>query len=279
MEEAKTGVLTAQVLGIPDDFALKFKSWLDGQPLSDGSKRQYMTVANAVSRKCKVDFDFLCKYIKGRAWKRAGVLYVMRFLGEFDLIKQLPSVKRMPPEPRTLINNDEFLKIITELSDEDRRVAQFLRYTGCRRSEAFNLKLKDINFQEKIAQVYVKKTTNYRVVSLPDNILKEFLSLKEQLGLLDNEYIFYRDSNASAESKAKRFLENLQRTSVETIGKKIGTHDFRRFYASYLYEKTGFDIQLVARLMGISVNTAQTYTQFATKKADIEKARSFLSEL
>ena len=72
---------------------------------------------------------------------------------------------------------------------------------------------------------------------------------------------------------------HIEREAVRTIGKHIGTHDFRRFYGTYLYKRTK-DLQLVQRLMGHKkIETTMRYTQYATKEEDLEKGRKLMGEL
>lgn len=252
-----------------------------GVILSPGTQDAYGKIIGRLER-CRKDLtlEYIISFMTKDQRKpvRSALAYYLRALGMEDLVTKLPRVKARDPILREIPTYEEFISVIKKLDEEDDMIAKFLLNTGMRCHEAFMIKLGDITPEGII--IIETKGGGQREVRLYEEFRKELVEyLTGVKSLANGELIFFTENKASLQSKVKKFWSRLNRESVRTIGKHIGTHDFRRFYGTYLYKRTK-DLQLVQRLMGHKrIETTLRYTRYATKEEDLEKGRKLIGEL
>lgn len=282
MESEETSVCSS----VDFEGIVKFKSWLDSSTkLGAQTKLNYLSTAKRIDAKTKgiYTFENVMSFLKksDSPATRSALNYWLAFLGLNDILKQLPELSRNQPRPREIPTYAEFVQVIALLPDEERNIAKFLLYTGARCHEAFEAKFGDIDWDSGRINIESSKGggKGFRTIELPPEFtieLKKYLA--EEKGLLNNDRIFYSQSKGSLQTKVKEFYKKLNLTAFRVLNKKIGTHDFRRSYATFLYKQTG-DLQLVNRLMGHSrLDTTLVYTRFATQKEDIDRAKKLLED-
>jgi len=237
--------------------------------------------------------DDAAKFVKrkNRIYVRAAVLKFIDFLEHENIIdeaaatvckeKHIPKVSEVPPKSREIPGSGDILAVINGLEKDDRMIARFMFYTGCRVHEAVGVKVRDLDFKNGNVTIYGKGRIRKkpRACKIPMDFSAELERYSRTLGLLDPEFIFWPNSGASVDSRATMFRDRFRDLSVRIVGKPIGTHDIRRFYATHLYKQTR-DIQLVQKTMGHArIDTTQKYTQFATQDEQLSQARDIMSNL
>lgn len=263
----------------------EYGNYLLGAPggviLSPGTRDAYTKIIGRLERRKKdLTLEYIISFITKDPRKpvRSALSYYLKAMGLEVMVSRLPRVKARDPIPRDIPTYEEFMTVIKKLDEEDDMIARFLLNTGMRCHEAFMVKLGDVSPEGII--IIETKGGGQREVRLPEDFQKELTKyLTEVKGIGAGELMFFTENKASLQSKVKKFWARLNREAVRTIGKHMGTHDFRRFYGTYLYKRTK-DLQLVQRLMGHKkIETTLKYTRFATREADLEKGRKLMGEL
>jgi integrase/recombinase XerD len=158
--------------------------------------------------------------------------------------KILPKVLSLA-EINALLNNDSLKKNL-----RDKVILEMLYATGIRVSELVNLKLEDINLEEKFIKV-LGKGDKERIVPIADitaKFLKSYIKSKPP-----SEYLFLNKRN-----------KPITRYGVYRIIKKymncISPHTLRHTFATHLLEH-GADLRTLQELLGhANISTTSIYT-------------------
>jgi integrase/recombinase XerD len=139
----------------------------------------------------------------------------------------------------------------------------FALYYGCglRRSEGYNLCIKDVNFDTKT--IFIKQGKNYkdRIVPINNNIykvLENYIYNYRNLIKLPHQRLFTRTS-----FMLNIDLQYLQKISC--INKRITLHILRHSIATHLLQN-GMSIESIAKFLGhSSLESTQIYTHIVAK--------------
>src|SRR4030042_1204125 len=136
--------------------------------LGPASSKKYMNIIRSMLGRNKafnIERAATFSRKKNRQYVRAAIVKYLDFMvysGEISedvrniFLKNIPKVREAPTKPRGLADIESVWKIMDLMEKEYRYVAQFLLYTGCRISEAMELRMKDIDFKTNVAVVYGK---------------------------------------------------------------------------------------------------------------------------
>lgn len=271
----------------------KFAGWLqDLAPVGAGTAARYHHVVRALLEKDDMfSQERAARFIKlkNRIYVRAAIVKFLEFLEHEKIITdselavmiaRLPSPKEPPPKPREIPGLEEIREIMAQLDPDDRVIALFMFYTGCRVHEALAVRLQDVDPKTGRVTIYGKGRLEKkpRLAKLPLEFSVSLGSEAKALGLLPAEKIFWPNSKASPESRRIMFSRNLERASIKVTGKPFhGTHNFRRAVACELLVKTEKDYRLVQRILGHSkIDTTLKYTQYAERESDLDRAREIM---
>ncbi|NFA43452.1 integrase [Clostridium botulinum] len=139
---------------------------------------------------------------------------------------------------------------------------------GLRISDILSLKVK--HFQKNKLEILEKKTNKLQYREI-DPQITEYIrdyALEHNLGLNDN--IIYVKT---------RWIQDRLKIVSRYLGlTNIGTHSFRKFFATYIYNKSSGDIELVRSLLNHStISTTQHYLKTSQKKMnEFSKSINFL---
>lgn len=154
----------------------------------------------------------------------------------------------------------DWWRTASELAEGDRAVADFFRFlllTGLRKSEALNLKWRDVDMKRRTMTIH--ETKNKRVLTLPiaDHVLE--LLTERHLDRGQREYVF--ESSRGRVSNVRYFQEDMNRLT----GLWITPHDLRRTFLSI-----GADIlpELVLKRLVNHVNSANVTEGYVIKSVD-----------
>ena len=147
---------------------------------------------------------------------------------------------------------DEIVAYVNESGTYDEKWILYFLAWGCRRSEAADARVENIDMANKWIQVYMQKTGDFKKLPLPD----WFTSLS----VFDPSQIFIItcESNRTKEHRGKRKVSTkhiwrvvrkwLTHTSFnEKV--KIAPHAFRRYFASSMI-RAGFSDSAIAKITG-----------------------------
>lgn len=168
------------------------------------------------------------------------------------LPKKLPTVLTKK-EVKSLINNAP--------TNKSKLIIMTLYSSGMRLSECLNLKVKDIDFENKMAWVRGGKGKKDRAIILSENLIKEVNKVIQS----SQEYLFSGKDNKPLSS---RNVQKIIKKTTEKAGinKNITPHSLRHSFATHLLE-SGTDIRKIQELLGHSnLQTTQIYTQVSVEE-------------
>ncbi|WP_394713775.1 tyrosine-type recombinase/integrase [uncultured Desulfuromonas sp.] len=144
---------------------------------------------------------------------------------------------------------------------------ELLFCTGMRIGELVSIKIADINFDERLINLYGKGDRQRRVFLPNDkifNLLEIYLETRMLKAPADDHLIINsRGNSVKTEFIRKLIHKNRREAGITT---HITPHMFRHSAATYLLE-SGVDIRYVQRLLGHQcISTTQIYTHVTDKK-------------
>lgn len=181
---------------------------------------------------------------------------------------------KYPRINNTITNNltkDEIQRFFTVLDESpNQKSADLLRfalYTGRRRSEIFNLKWSDIDFERKQMVIRESKAGIRQYFPLKPEAMEIIKRQPE-----DSEYVF-PNTHGEKRTCIKEYFKRIKATAG--LREAIRFHDLRHTFATELHASTG-DLYLVSSLMGHrSIITTQRYAHIndERKREALEKMK------
>jgi len=182
-----------------------------------------------------------------------------------------PKVSKKLP---TVLTRDEVRKMIDSVENKKHKLIVMLLYSsGLRLSELTNLKIADLDINEKIGWVRSGKGEKDRMFILSDKVIEkmgEFLSGKEV-----SDYIF----NGRKGKMSSRLVQKIVAAAAKKaeINKNVSPHTLRHSFATHLLE-SGENIRKIQELLGhSSLSTTQLYTHVSTE--ELKKVKNPLDDL
>lgn len=185
----------------------------------------------------------------------------------------LPKKEKKLPKYLSYEDIDEIFKvpdITSPLGMRNRLILELLYDTGIRVSELCNIKLKDINFDNRSINI-IGKGSKERIVYFGDmcnDIMMSYINEARcvLLNNKENEYLIlgaYKNTKISVRS-----IENVIDKVIDeaALKKKISPHVLRHTFATHLLNE-GCDILVVKELLGhSSLDTTGIYTHVSNEK-------------
>lgn len=215
-----------------------------------------------------------------------GYIFTARVLCDFlgleeNWAREIPLPRRQEKLP-SVLSVEEIRAILnapmkyrpSNQTDNNRKktwdlLLSLLAQSGCRVSEICNLKVRDLDFEEKVFRVLETKTGHPRVVPISPNLiesLKKFVASKEPENFVFTSYrgkpFHYSNVNLELKNRADR---------VGIVDKPVSSHVFGRH--SFITEllRNGAGLIQTAQIVGHRrVVTTQRYTALLTE--DLQKA-------
>ena len=162
-----------------------------------------------------------------------------------------------------IFEKDEIVAIYTCLENKKHRFLIMLIYSaGLRRSEAQNLKIRDVNFKSNILFIRSAKGKKDRVTIIPGG-LKELMNeyLKEY-----NPKVYLFEGDKPGEKYSFSSMNNVLKSAAKKAGIKhrVHLHMLRHSFATHSLEN-GMDIRYVQELLGhVNLKTTQRYTHMTS---------------
>ncbi len=170
----------------------------------------------------------------------------------------IPRAKKDKNLP-VVLNKKEVKEILAQVKNVKHKLILGLIYSsGLRVSEIINLKIKDLDFNNKVLMVRGGKGRKDRYTILSDKvvpILKEYTKKEDK-----NNYLFpsSRGGKMTERSVQKIFQKALENSQVT---KPASCHSLRHSFATHLLESK-VDIRYIQKLLGHKrIETTQAYTK------------------
>ena len=150
-----------------------------------------------------------------------------------------------------------------EIELRNKLIINLLLDTGVRVSELVNIKVFDIDIEERIIKVFGKGSKERFVffTSKTKEILVTYLSKRNEKAIVDNLLINYK-----GEKLTERSVQKIIKLVGEKIGLDIHPHLLRHTFATDLLNK-GADIRMIQELLGHeNLDTTQIYTHVSNSR-------------
>lgn len=187
-------------------------------------------------------------------------------------IKRPKREKKFP----TVLTKEEVKKIIDSFDTKKSKLMISLMYAcGFRVSELTNLKLNDINFEEKIGYIKQGKGRKDRLFNLPDFLLEDLKEQVESQKKDNKEYLFTGPKGKLSPRNLQKIIQKAARRAE--IKKEVHCHTLRHSFATHLLEN-GVDIRKIQELLGHSnLSTTQIYAHVSAE--ELKKIKSPIDSL
>ena len=208
----------------------------------------------------------------------AAIKYSFSNIIERDITKKIKRPKRDKKLP-TVLTREEVKRLLNVLLNRKSKLMVSMLYAcGMIVSELVNLKIDNLDFDEKIGYLKRAKGRKDRVFNIP-GFLEEDLKkhIEEQKELMEQDESFNPEGHVFTGPKGKLSARNLQKMVSKAaqragIKKDVHCHTLRHSYATHLLED-GVDIRYIQTLLGHSdLSTTQIYTHISTD--EIKKIKS-----
>lgn len=226
--------------------------------------------------------SYMAYLVSERNLKPASInltLSSLRFLYENILRKKIfteikpPKIEKKLP---TVLTKHEIKKLIDSTKNPKHKLLiEFLYSSGLRVSECVNLKINDLDLNEKMGRVISGKGKKDRNIILSNKLidsLNKYLKKRK----IKSEYIFQSFNGDHISVRMAQKIVNKAAKKAE-IKRRVFCHALRSSFATHLLE-AGVDIRYIQTLLGhSSISTTERYTHVSTK--ELKKIKSPLDNL
>lgn len=199
----------------------------------------------------------------------------------FEYLQRLGEIKRNPytlkvkspvNNPRNILTQNEIQILYKTAQNLEEKTILHLCYgCGLRRSEAQDLNIKDVNFEQKLLFVRKGKGKKRRVIPITEKITNDLQDYYKQSELYRNEnqeafFITHQGNRITGTTIYEIFKKLLEKTKINTPEKNICLHSLRHSIATHLLENE-MSIEMVRNFLGHqNLKTTQIYTRVTNLK-------------
>lgn len=196
-------------------------------------------------------------------------------LGKDQLTIKIKRPKKEKKIPEVLTKN-EVKKLLESFDNSKSKLMASMMYAcGLRVSELINLKINDLNFNEKVGQIRQAKGKKDRMLNIPSFLFEDLQVQAENQKSKNHEYLF-TGPNGKLTSRNLQKIVSCAAKRAE-IKKNVHCHTLRHSFATHLLEN-GVDIRKIQILLGhSSISTTELYTHVS--KEQIKEIKSPIDSL
>lgn len=199
----------------------------------------------------------------------------------FEYLQRLGKIKRNPytlkvkspaRNQRGILTQNE-IQILYKTAQklEEKTILHLCYGCGLRRSEAQDLNIKDVSFEQKLLFVRKGKGKKRRVIPITEKITNDLQDYYKQSELYRNEnqqafFITIKGNRITGTTIYETFKKLLEKTKINTSEKAICLHSLRHSIATHLLENE-MSIEMVRNFLGHqNLKTTQIYTRVTNLK-------------
>lgn len=195
-----------------------------------------------------------------------SIKFFYRHVAKISTKINLRFAKRNKKIP-VILSRKEIHKIITSIKNKKHKLIISLAYgAGLRVSEVANLRVGDLDFEQKTIHLKVTKASRERITILPSQICDDLSTFVEDSPASSFLFQSNRGGKLSTRTLQKIFKQALLKSNIK---KNASFHSLRHCFATHLLED-GIDIYHIQKLLGHrNIQTTQIYarvTNTALKK-------------
>ena len=187
-------------------------------------------------------------------------------------IKRPKKEKKLPD----VLNKGEVQNLLSSFENKKSKLMVSMLYAcGMRVSELTNLKLADLNFEERTGHVRQGKGRKDRIFNIPNLLFSDLRKYVEEQKGIGAEFLFTGPNGALSSRNIQKIVE----AAVKRAGirKNVHPHTLRHSFATHLLE-SGVDIRMIQELLGhADLSTTQLYTHIS--REEMKKIPSPIDEL
>ena len=195
---------------------------------------------------------------------RALATSSLRFL--YNIILEKPEAIARIRNPKkeqylpTVLSKQEIQNLMNHASTlKSKLIIFFLYCTGVRVSELVNLKIEDLDLENKKAVVF-GKGSKQRMIFLTERLCKKIKKYLRKNN--ENKYLFSKNKPLTPRNIQLLIKKAAKKAKIQ---KKVTPHALRHSFATHHLE-SGSDIRKIQVLLGHArIDTTQIYTQVSTK--------------
>ena len=180
-----------------------------------------------------------------------------------DITQRLKRPKRETKLP-SVLTKPEVRKLISSCNNKKSKLMISLLYaSGLRVSELTNLKIQNLDFNEKIGYIKQAKGRKDRIFNIPSYLIPQ---LKKQIQIQNekSEFLFSGPKEKLSPRNIQKIVNRAARKAE--INKQVHPHTLRHSFATHLLEN-GTDIRIIQKLLGhSSISTTELYTHISNKQ-------------
>lgn len=241
------------------------------------TKRDIKSFISELLLEEKIDIKKVKKYnIKSISRKISTLKSFFKYLKKRQYIESNPaSVLIFPKRPKNLpyfVSENEMTRLLDgsksiDLSLLDKAVMELFYSTGIRLTELINLKIQNVNFQNKTIKV-LGKGSKERIIPYGEKAnkaLKNYLEIRNICNTKNYDNFFIGNKGNKLYPMQVQRLVNKNLSGI-TESKKKSPHVLRHTFATHMLDK-GADIRAVKDMLGHeSLSTTQVYTHLTPEK-------------
>ncbi len=190
-----------------------------------------------------------------------------KFLLRNDLISESPMSKIISPKVKKrlpiFIEQDEMAELLNNIDFEsgfigerDKLIIELFYVTGIRLSELINIKLEDINFQNKLIKILGKRNKE-RLIPLSESLIIEIQAFVNRYNI--KRFVFTNLDGDQVYPKLVYRIVKKYIGKISTINKR-SPHVLRHTFATHMLNN-GADINAIKELLGhANLSATQVYT-------------------
>ncbi len=176
-------------------------------------------------------------------------------------IKRPKKEKKIP----AVLSKEEIKALLSSITNLKSKLMISLLYAcGFRVSELVNLKIVDLDFNEKVGHARQAKGKKDRIFNIPEFLIPALKQRAEKQKSVAQEYLFTGPKG----KMSSRNLQKIVKKAAKKAGlqKEVHPHTLRHSFATHLLEN-GTDIRMIQILLGhSSLSTTEIYTHISTEQ-------------
>ncbi|OGJ22166.1 hypothetical protein A3K73_04160 [Candidatus Pacearchaeota archaeon RBG_13_36_9] len=187
-------------------------------------------------------------------------------------IKRPKKDKKMP----AVLSKEEVKMLLSSITNSKSRLMTSLLYAcGFRVSELVNLKIQDLDFNNKVGHVKHAQGKKDGIFNMPEFLIPALMQRAEKQKSFNQEYLFTGPKGRLSSRNVQKIVKKAAKKAG--LQKPVSPYTLRHSFATHLLEN-GNDIRMIQTLLGhSSLYTTEIYAHISTEQ--IRKVKSPIDSL